>query len=255
MQTRCPSCGTDYSVDANALVAADCFARCHRCGIVFDVLGEHAVTPQVSAEPLRLDERAEAQSQAQPPTDGIEPRFEVPSDLEPLQPSPDAALDVTETLSDQRSPHRIVYGTLALLLSVALGVQLAWQYRVTLLDRFPQLQPLCDRLECVATQVHEPERLRILQREMRPAPNQPGTLSLSARFRNEAEAPQPLPDIQLSLLDNNGTVLIRRSLSPRDYLYPPPPTDRLIAPGEVVTINIDFKDPGYAATGFIIDFL
>jgi hypothetical protein len=205
-------------------------------------------------EPLSLDEQAEAQWQTQPPAEEVDLPFDVPDDLESLEPSPDAALDVTETLSDRRPPRRIVYGALALMLSIALGGQLAWQFRVSLLDHFPQLKPLCDRLNCVATEVHAPERLRILQREMRPAPNQPGSLNLSARFRNEAGAAQPLPDIQLSLLDNNGIVLIRRRLSPRDYLYPPPPADRLIAPGEVITINIDFKDPGYAATGFVIDF-
>jgi hypothetical protein len=75
------------------------------------------------------------------------------------------------------------------------------------------------------------------------------------RVRNEAETAQPLPDIQLSLLDTNGSVMIRRRLAPGEYMFPPPPKDRLVAAGEVVTIDLDFKDPGYLATGFTIDFL
>lgn len=255
MRTRCPNCNTEYLIDTDRLKAADGLAYCHHCSTVFDVIGEFAVEPQTSGRPLQLDERDEAGSQAPPSADEIDLPFEIPANLAPLQPSPDAALDIRDSLDKKRSPRRLIYGALIMLLAVALGLQLAWQYRAPLLDRFPQLQPLCDRLDCVAKEVHAPDRLRVLQREMRPAPNQPGHLNLGVRFRNEAEASQPLPDIQLSLLDNNGTVLIRRRLSPREYLYPPPPADRLIAPGEVLTINIDFKDPGYLATGFIIDFL
>ena len=33
----------------------------------------------------------------------------------------------------------------------------------------------------------------------------------------------------------------------------PPPGDNMAA-GEVVTITLDFKDPGYEASGFVIDF-
>ena len=75
------------------------------------------------------------------------------------------------------------------------------------------------------------------------------------RIRNDAENAQPLPDIQLSLLDNNGGVLVRRRLTPGDYLFPAPPKEKLVTPGEVVTITLDFEDPGHLATGFVIGFL
>ncbi len=162
---------------------------------------------------------------------------------------------MVDTLYEKRSYRGIIYGSIAVLLLSALGLQLAWQNRETLLIRYPQLQPVCDRLHCTDSIVHAPDQLQIIQREIAPAPNQPGTLNLSARFRNDAQASQPLPDIQLSLIDNNGSVLIRRRLAPAEYIFPPPPEQRLIAPGEVLTINIDFKDPGHLATGFLIDFL
>ena len=90
---------------------------------------------------------------------------------------------------------------------------------------------------------------------MAPTADTPGSLTLNATIRNDAEYAQPLPDMQLSLLDTDGAVLVRRRLSPADYLFPPPPADRLVAPGEVFTISLDFADPGYLATGFMIDFL
>lgn len=254
MQTSCPNCETRYDIDSKALIATDGLARCHRCGTVFDAAASRAVDSQASTEPLELDLDSEAHWRESGADDPTALPFDVPDNLEPLRPASDAALDVTDTLYEKRSIRRPLYATLAALLAIILGAQIAWQQREALLERFPQLAPVCERLQCVKSQVRAPSQLQILEREMRPADNQPGSLNLSARFRNDAEAAQPLPDIQLSLLDNNGSVLIRRRLSPRDYLYPPPPAERLIVPGEVITISIDFKDPGYLATGFMIDF-
>jgi hypothetical protein len=227
---------------------------------VFDVATGKPVDSQSAVRPLMLDLQSEAdlpEGPARQPaaSDAAELPFEVPDDLEPLQPSPEAALDVNEALNAKRSGRGPLYTSVALLLAAGLGLQLAWQHREALLRQYPQLEPLCEQLPCVADRVHAPDKLRVLQRELRPADNQPGSLTLSARFRNEAEADQPLPDIQLSLIDNDGKVLIRRRLQPGDYLYPPPPDDRVIAAGEVITISVDFKDPGYLATGFVLDFL
>jgi predicted Zn finger-like uncharacterized protein len=255
MQISCPNCGTRYDVEQETLAEAYGAARCHRCGCVFDGIKEEPLHDHRSAAPLELDAMVESHWNETPDIPPETPPFEIPDDLEPLQPSADAGLDVAESLERKRSIKAPLYAALAGLLALGLGAQLAWQHRVELLEQFPLLTPICQQLHCVETQVHAPEQLRILERELRAADNQPGSLNLSARIRNDADAAQPLPDIQLSLLDNNGSVLIRRRLSPRHYLYPPPSEERLMAPGEVITISIDFKDPGYLATGFVIDFL
>lgn len=181
--------------------------------------------------------------------------FEMPVDLEPLLPSPDVALDVQDTLYEKRSRRGLWYGLLTVCLLLALGLQLAWQHREELLAQFPVLEPLCEYVTCRPSVIRAPERFRILQRDIKPTANEPDSLTLTASFRNVAAIAQILPDIQLSLLDTNGSVLIRRRLSPADYLYPAPTDQAVVAPGEVITIAIDFKDPGYDATGFIIDFL
>jgi hypothetical protein len=181
--------------------------------------------------------------------------FAVPDDLEPLQPSPELALDVTDTLYERRSRRSFFYGLAALLLLSGLGLQLAWQYRADLLKAFPALQPLCDRIGCLPGVVRAPDRFSVVQRDIQPTANETGSLTLSAMIRNDAETAQPLPDIQLSLLDNNGGVLVRRRLTPDDYLFPAPPKEKVVTPGEVITITLDFEDPGYLATGFSIGFL
>lgn len=181
--------------------------------------------------------------------------FAVPDDLQPLQPSPELALDVVDTLYEKRSRRGFYYGLVAVLLVTGLGLQLAWQYRSDLLKQYPVLQPLCDRIGCLPGIVRAPERFSVVQRDIKPTTNETGSLTLSAKIRNDAETAQPLPDIQLSLLDNNGGVLVRRRLTPGDYLFPAPPKGKVLTPGEVFTITLDFEDPGYLATGFVIGFL
>ncbi len=181
--------------------------------------------------------------------------FAVPEDLEPLEPSPDVALDVADTLYEKKSHRGLFYGLLVILLVAGLGLQLAWQKRKELIAQYPILQPLCERIECIPDVVHAPKKISILQRDIRPTSNVPDSLTLSAQMRNDADTAQPLPDIQLSLVDNNGAVLIRRRLSAADYLFPRPAPGKVMAPGEVVTITLDFKDPGSQASGFLIDFL
>jgi predicted Zn finger-like uncharacterized protein len=181
--------------------------------------------------------------------------FTVPEDLEPLEPSPDVALGVADTLYEKKSHRGLFYGLLVILLVAGLGLQLAWQKRKELLAQFPILQPLCERIECIPDVVHAPKKISILQRDIRPTSNVPDSLTLSAQMRNDADIAQPLPDIQLSLVDNNGAVLIRRRLSAADYLFPTPPPGKVMVPGEVITITLDFKDPGSQASGFLIDFL
>jgi predicted Zn finger-like uncharacterized protein len=252
VQTRCPACDTRYNIDPDALLAADGLAHCLRCDTVFDVMEEVTLDGLAPDGALPLDAGAEVE-ETPPATDGLP--FEIPDRLEPIKPSADAALDVVDTLYEKRSRRGLVYGLLATLLLGAFGLQLAWQQREVLLDTFPWLSPICEHLPCRPRMIRAPEEFRVLQRDIQPAANQPDALTLTASIRNAAELPQPLPDLQLSLLDNNGTAIIRRRLAPAEYLFPPPPDDKLIAPGEVFTITLDFKDPGYLATGFMIDFL
>ena len=179
--------------------------------------------------------------------------FEVPDDLEPLEAAADAALDIEDALFEPPR-RRPLLALLAIVLGLGLAAQLAWVYRASLLERYPQLEPVCQHLPCRPSLVHAPERMRVLQREIAPTPYQPGWLTLDATVRNEADYPQALPDVPLSLLDNRAEPMLRRRLAPSDYLFPPPPPDRTVAPGEVFTLSVDFRDPGHAASGFMLDF-
>lgn len=256
MKTRCPGCETRYQIDAEALLDANGMAHCLRCGTAFDAVSEQPVSvldigEQDSSRLLKLDQRNEVARQIE---EDRELPFDLPDDLETLEASDDDALNIEDTLYEKRSYSGFFYGLFALLLVAGLLAQLAWQYRLDLLDRFPQLEIVCEHLPCRPTVVHEPDNYQVLQRSIEATPNETESLTLNATIRNDAAFAQRLPDILLSLLDNNGGVLVRRRLSPREYVFPPPPDGRLVEPGEVFTIGIDFADPGHIASGFSIDF-
>ena len=252
MNIHCPRCATPYAIGPDALLDVDGIVRCMRCGLVFDAVSGEPGDPAQRNRALRLDAHMEQRPQPAAPTDLP---FDLPEDLPPLQASDDAGLDINDSLYTQRSRSKPWYTLIAIVLIALLGMQLAWQQRVVLLQHFPALEPLCRYLECRPSLVHKPDAFKVMQRDIRPATTDHDALTFSAVVRNTAQGPQRLPDIQLSLLDNNGSVLIRRRLMPSEYTYPPPPRDHLVAPGEVFTIELDFQDPGSIATGFAIDFL
>lgn len=256
MRFRCPVCSASYEMDYEALLEADGRTQCLHCGTVFDAVTEQAEDDGASTDrppPLRPDKGSMVAPEPETHNDQPLP-FAIPDDLPPLEPAAEGALDVVDTLYEKPTRRGLIYGTLAALLIGALALQLAWQHRADLLQQFPHLEVVCSYLPCRPEVVHEPDKYRVMQRDIAPTKNVPGSLTLKATIRNDAEIAQHLPDIQLSLIDNNGAPLIRRRLSPHEYLYPPPPENRVLEPGEVFTIEIDFEDPGHIASGFTIDF-
>lgn len=255
MKTYCPKCQTLNTVKASDLLDSEGLTRCVACDAVFDALEGVGDVKEPRAPDSHPGERARDKGAATPTDTAPEIPAELSAELPPLKASTEAALDVFDTLYEKKSRFAGLYVLLAIVLVIAFALQLAWQNRELLLRQFPQLDPLCSYIECRPSLVHAPDKFIIVYRDIQPTENVANSLTLNARIRNDADTAQPLPDIQLSLMDTNGMVLVRRRLTPREYLYPPPPKDRVIHAGEVITISLDFEDPGYQATGFAIDFL
>lgn len=271
MRTRCPQCRTIYNIDTQALEMAKNMARCFNCNTVFNAL-ENSDSEQSSSEQPHVasdefsaavdNEFAELDYELQldftsEPTDEELPDlpFEVPDDLPALEPSDKAALDLHDSLHPQTKTATPWWQKgLTLLLAITFLGQLIWFYRIPLMQQ-PQAQTLCLIIDCSEAQRREADAFSIVQREIEPNPDQPGSLKLVLHFRNSATFAQPLPDLQLALFDSNESLLARRRILPREYTFPASTSNRLIAPQEVVTISLAFEDPGSRASGFKIDFL
>lgn len=259
MNTRCPQCGTVYAVDSASLTDTHGKARCYQCNTIFDAtLSAPKDPPSTTAAPqadAALIEDSELQFSFEVTlTEQPDINLDLDAEIPALEPSEQAALDVHDTLSPKpknRTPawQKLLLGMLILLL---IG-QLLWWMRIPLLQQ-PAARPLCAYLDCSVAQQSNPRAYSIVERSLLPDSQIPNALRLWVRIRNDADFAQPLPSLQLTLSDNTGSTLARRSLSPREYLYPPPDNIPLTTPGEVTAIEVLFEDPGSRASGFEITF-
>jgi predicted Zn finger-like uncharacterized protein len=260
MHTRCPQCRTVYSVDQEHLRADQGMLRCFNCDNLFNAWENDTHASDLDdwddfeLASSDLHRESDRQAMGEEPVE-LELPFDVPDDLPVLEPSADAALDAQYALApSRRRPSPWWQILLAALLLLLLALQLAWFNRAQLLQ-LPQARPVCQWIDCSRVQARDPAAFEVLSRQLQADPTVPGALRLLLRFRNAADAAQPLPLLQLALFDNGGAVLARRSFQPGEYLFPPPPQDRLATPQEVFTIELIFEDPGARASGFMIDFL
>lgn len=254
MKTRCPNCHTVYDVDPKVLEGADGLARCYHCGTVFDAFEQRLET----AEPEPPESAPEPPPEPEPPAGPSSARplpFELPEDLEEIEPADEVALDAEDALAPPR-PRRTPFWQklLLVLLVLALAAQLAW-IRRDLWIHLPQAAQLCAVLDCELREQARPQDFHVLERDLKPIPGDPPALRLWLVIRNDAPFPQPLPRLQLILQDAGGALVARRLFNPTDYLPPDWSGPAAALPGEVITIDLRLKDPGPRARGFVIDFL
>lgn len=118
----------------------------------------------------------------------------------------------------QRPAVRLVSGSLALLMVLALGAQVTYEYRDELAQRVPALGPaltaLCQPLRC---RVGPPQRIESITIDTSAFSRlQPDAFRLQFTLANAASLPVALPALELTLTDNQDQAVIRRVLQPAD---------------------------------------
>ncbi len=286
MKTRCPNCNTLYAIDSQTLDNANGMARCYRCNTVFDTTqnpaspkppetdiaqaeqpvssiieaANEAMTPVDSSNDGLLDFDLDHEQPVNPDApnynlaDGEELPFDIPDDLPELLPSDNAALNVEDTLDEQSANTPWWQIGAASLLALLLAGQFAWQQRVSLVQ-YPLFAQACNSIDCRLPAKRDLTAFKVQQRQIGPSSDRDNALTLYLRFSNDANFAQSLPDLQLSMFDSNESLLVRRRLKPSEYISPAPPGNTLVEAKEVITIELQFEDPGRRATGFKIDFL
>ncbi|MGV6826070.1 MAG: DUF3426 domain-containing protein [bacterium] len=139
---------------------------------------------------------------------------------------------------------------LLLLLAVA---QLAWLKQDQLLadERFRTLATnLCAHLQCELPVQRAPRQLQVVQRSLQPDPAIDKSLQLQVTLRNEAGYQQPLPLLQLTLLNHRDEILARRMFSADEYQA----DSTMLAAGELGNLSLHIRDPGWQAAGFRMEF-
>lgn len=117
----------------------------------------------------------------------------------------------------------------------------------------PLVSAACTVLRCSLPPWHEPAAFVLLERDVRPHPDAPGALRITASFRNTAAWPQAWPEVVLTLSDIDGRPLGARAFGPVEYLGDRPPSP-FVASGQGGVIRMDVLEPGPGAVGFSFDF-
>jgi predicted Zn finger-like uncharacterized protein len=263
MYTQCPECLTIYKVSAATLAEGHGSARCGHCAAVFDML--RTLTEQLPTEPFeRLDGQATTDAPPQLSVPALRP---TPSQQQTLLFDPDdrrrgtSHRPQTPAFAHARRARQRTrnwpwsVGAIALLLSLL--AQLGYAERAPLLDDArvrPLLDRACAEIGCHLPMRHDPARLQLLSRDIRPHPSVPNALIISATLRNDADFAQAFPAVEITLSDLDENRVAMRRFQPLEYLGDSRNLVSGMAPGATAALVFEVADPGKNAVAFEFKF-
>ncbi|GGP26170.1 hypothetical protein GCM10010971_19890 [Silvimonas amylolytica] len=218
----------DY-VQAIAAVAAEAEARDY---------DDYVATPEPAPAPAALtpaEPPAEAPAPVAPTEPLTTPEHEEPVFTVPLQtwsaeeqeregyrPIRTAEDEALLALPQAKSKWHLAAIPLALLLVLAVLLQIGIRYRNELAVNFPWLRPplssLCQVAGCDLPLPRNAGLLRSDYSELIFVPDHPELIQLSASLRNLAPYDQALPSLELTLTNAQEEVVAKKVFSARDYL-------------------------------------
>jgi predicted Zn finger-like uncharacterized protein len=233
MLTRCPGCSTAFRVTPEQLKARAGKVRCGHCSAVFNALEMLEDAPPA----VEAVEAASPPPEAAPPASVETPQPELfvenspPATIESA-PGEEAANNESVDIllegigSNAETPpsrRRLLAWSLAVL--VVLGifvVQAAYVFRAELAQAEPDLRPLlldmCSVLDCDIPLPRKPDLVGIEASDLHPDPQQKPLLVLAATLKNRAPFAQDYPHLELTLTDVRDQPVLRKVLSPVEYL-------------------------------------
>lgn len=243
--SRCPNCNTLFRVTPEQLQSAQGKVRCGLCLTIFDAHINHepgsthpqatetaaAAAPQsimtaATSNQKVIAERRRSQTAHQPAPSTI-PIPVITTQTE--RPLLDRRLDgqlqqlrLDPLLSPiTRSRRPLLYGILTLLALLLLVAQFAW-YRFDQLAANPALRPafdhLCAFVGCSLPPQRDLQAIAMQQISIASDPQNPEVVVVEIILTNHASFEQSFPDIDLSFVDQQGSILAQRRLQPEHYL-------------------------------------
>lgn len=116
----------------------------------------------------------------------------------------------------------LIFTVLCILGLVILIAQLVFFNRARIATEIPELRPTLERAcQALGCQVPLPKDLQFIRTEWSDCPQlpeHPNVLHLQAKVKNRAPYPQSWPTMEFTLKDANDLVLIRKIITPKEYL-------------------------------------
>jgi predicted Zn finger-like uncharacterized protein len=221
--TRCPGCKTVFRVTDAQLALRAGQVRCGHCRTVFNGREELiSLAPPSGDEPEpEVDELALG-----PPTVTLRSARAL-DPPPPEEPPPDTGADYENRFSwgKKKAPSRVwvVLGIIAIpVLAAALALQALVHFRDALAAHAPATKPMLTRMcafvGCTVRPMRDVGALSIEASDLQADPAHRGLLILSATIRNRAQYAIGYPHLELTLTDAADQVVVRRALTPADYV-------------------------------------
>lgn len=138
-------------------------------------------------------------------------------------PEPFAVTREAPARAPRRTGWRILGMLFALVLLVLFAAQLSWWQRETVMVYWPASKPLydqaCQQLGCRVLPPRDIDGLQVEPSDLRQV-DDPHHLELKVPLRNHFNVALAYPAIELTLLDHQNNVVVRRVLWPQDYVKP-----------------------------------
>ncbi len=248
MHTQCPHCETIFRVTAAHLNIAQGHVRCSHCRLIFNA-NNHLLKqlPETGASKPSIESPSEQQSD-QPSEPSFHIVHEPAFDDGPIIEFEDE--DIPELLQEdiyQRPRGRpwksfLFRGLLAILLAATLLAQGVWYFQPDKVLQHPEIRPwleqFCYIFLCTLPITRNYDQFEMLDHVVQGHPDIDDALKFEATFINNANFPQPYPDLQLTFEDYNGNPIAQRRFKPTEYLPQPIHQNQQMRPKGSVHIKL-----------------
>lgn len=295
MQTYCPHCETHFRITKTQIDIADGHVRCGVCKEVFNIY-EVAENTEVDNQQQTLltdndpdyttndtnQEQTDTQNSKQQEEsdftyqilpdsestqlDDINNYKEAPKDF--FDDEPDESLNqvIPEDLRSYKPPSMLattLWSFGILFLTACLTFEYIW-FNQKDFDQFPTLQAkiqyVCQKFNCVKKIRRDPEKIRLVTRNVYSHPNEKEALMINVVIKNMANFAQAYPVMQIDFSDIRGKAVAARRFHPFEYLathFQDSETKHphILQPDADASISLEIKDPGKDAMTYEFNFL
>ena len=202
----------------------------------------------VPVTPVRPDERCEPHLPGRVPAAGG--TMQRTSDIQQIIPAQNNRRPtVVRSVARRQEKRKTKTGSgwssfllLVLLLIILAGIG-AVAVNQKIMDAFPQTRPvfdeLCGRIPCPGYFLRDPSAFVVSKTTLRNV-DESGNYALEITIINGSNVAQGVPYLELELLDDDNGVLLKKTMSPDDYLKDPSATKSL-APNRSLSIRVTLQ--------------
>jgi predicted Zn finger-like uncharacterized protein len=243
--TRCPHCQTVFRIDEEQLQARGGVVRCGQCQQIFqstkhliDVEPKDTTATGTDTPPMDIQNKPRKKR-----------RF-IGSHL----PTIDELLGRTP---QQRT--RAIFWITGIVLVTSLFLAQVMYFYSDDLSQNRMLRPLivatCKPFKCKISPLQDVSNIELADTQIQPHPKFKKALRISATLINRADFAQPYPLMEVTLTENSGHIIARKTFKPREYIRNLGKNNSKMPTNVSVRARLDVTSPGNRAQNYEIQLV